>query len=232
MLAAGLGAALVFGGAAAAPRAAGQSEPGGASSVTGQPDPVHQEAARTAHLTLAAEDRLYLVLDADTRALTLYHGGAALRTWTAGEMTVGARRLPLGRGAALEDWRAPRTWTGGEPAPRPRMERRVIHSATATPPDPSGAVDWIPPTPEEAVPAPARFVLRFPDGLGLEVVAADAPGSGFVARLGDVARRAWSAVRPWSWDRYRVRLVLPATEAGALYRGLPPDATLLTLLPR
>ncbi|HKJ03517.1 MAG TPA: hypothetical protein VJ997_13710, partial [Longimicrobiales bacterium] len=93
-------------------------------------------------------------------------------------------------------------------------------------------VDWIPPTPDEEVPTPSRFVIHFDGGLGMEVTAEW--GDSTAVRAGLWARGVHRVRRflPGNWDRYRIRVVLPASEAGALYRSLPDSTALVAVLSR
>jgi hypothetical protein len=179
---------------------------------------------------LAPSDTPLLVLDPAHGTLSLARGGATLREWPVSAVSAGRRRLGFGRGTDHVDWRT-RVWADGHVDPPAHRDRRVIVSDEVTPPDLTGAVDWIPPTPEEAVPTPPRFLVHYADGLGVEVVA-DAARAGH--GIGRLLRRLLFTSReilPVSWDRYRVRIVMPAAEAGALYRGFPAGALFVAVLP-
>lgn len=184
------------------------------------------EARATAlatQVSLARSDSLHLVLEPDRGTLTLHRGAAPLRTWVVREVRVGARRFAGSNGG----WHL-EAYTGGTMTPTVRRERRVVVSDQVEPPDPSGAETEIPPTPEEAVPAPGRFVIRFAPGLGLEVVSADEPeGPAF-----PFARRAAHAfwrLLPGSRDRLRIRVEMDAAEAGSLYRSFPEGAAFVLI---
>lgn len=175
---------------------------------------------------LAEEDARYLVLDPEAGTLTLFHGAAVLRAWPVSGMEAGARRLlPEGEG-----WRA-RRWDGARVEPPVERDRRVIVSDAVTPPDLTGAVEWVPPLPEQAIPTPPRFVVHYHGGLGLEVLAAATDSAraeaGLLTRLEHRLRR----LHPANWDRYRIRVAIPADEAGALYRSLPDSTSLVAVLP-
>lgn len=193
-------------------------------------DPVAVLSARASalgtQLELAKRDHRYLVLDPQAGTLTLFHGAAPLRSWPVQSVEAGALRpMPEEPG-----WRT-RRWDGARMEPALVLERRVIVSDQVEPPDPAGAVDWIPPTPEEAVPAPRRFVVHYDGGLGLEVVAI--PADSTLAGPSIPRRIQHRLVRflPGNWDRYRIRVHMDAHEAGALYRSLPDSTSLLALLP-
>lgn len=193
-------------------------------------DPAAALAARAAALNhqmdLVTDDARYLLLDAERGTLTLFHGAAVLRTWPVERVEAGARRFR----STDPGWREKR-WEAARMEPPVRRDRRLIVSDAAEPPDPSGAVDWIPPTPEEAIPAPNRFVVHYADRMGLEVLTEESEEA--PVRPGPLARAKHRVLRllPGNWDTYRVRVWLPAAEAGALYRSLPDSTAFLAILP-
>lgn len=200
----------------------------GATEVRPEPARVEEALAlRVALLedrrALVREDALYLVLDPVGAGLTLYRGGVPLRTYPVLAVEAGSRRFFAGEGKGADAWRE-RAWRDGRLVPEARRQRRVVVSdSVAEEPDPAGSVDWIPPTPEEEVPALDRFTLHYGAELGVEVVAERTEPR----NLGD----RWRAIRsgvvetlvPANWERHRVRITLPVAEAGALYRALPPS---------
>jgi hypothetical protein len=181
-----------------------------------------------AQLELVKEEARYLLLDPDAGTLTLFHGGAPLRSWPVVAISVGARRL----GSPEEGWRT-RRWDGVRIEPPVERDRRILVSDSVEPPDLTGAVDWVPPTPEEAVPTPARFVLHYDGGLGLEVVAlrADADTTSVPVPILERIEHSMRRLLPRNWDRYRIEVAMAAPEAGALYRSLPDSSSLLAILP-
>ncbi len=189
-----------------------------------------EEAVLRHRLTVSGQDRALLVLDPKRSTLVLYRGGTELRSWQVLSVEAGARRIGAGRGVVREDWRT-HLWEDPQLDPPVRRDRKLIVSDSVVPPDPTGAVDWIPPTPEESVPTPRRFVVHFADGLGLEVLA-EGPDSllanpGLAERVSAATRRVF----PKSWDRYRVRVRMPAAEAGSLYRAFPSGTAFVALIP-
>ena len=123
-------------------------------------------------------------------------------------------------------------------------------SDKVVPPDLTGAVDWVPPTPQEQFPTRSRYFVRYDGGLVLEVVAT--AGSGVATEesfpgdsLSDRSYRgpgALTRLRHWLADRLfvlfsggnhhvKVRIVLPVDEAGNLYRSLPDSSSLLIVSP-
>lgn len=190
-----------------------------------------RSAALRNQMDLARDGQRFLVLDPERGTLTLYHGAAPLRSFTVLEVQAGQRRVGVGRGNARDDWRTAR-WEGSRLEPPVVRDRRVIVSDSVEPPDPTGEVDWVPPVPEEAVPTPPRFVIHFDAGLGMEVVAAGADSSSAPVSLSARAEHRLRRFLPRNWDRYRIRTVIPAAEAGALYRSLPDSVALVAIIPR
>lgn len=193
-------------------------------------DPLAMLTARAVmlerQLELIADDARYLVLDPERGTLTLFHGGAPLRSWTVEGVGAGVRRW------RTEDdgWRA-RRWEGARVEPPVERDRRVIVSDAVEPPDLAGAVDWIPPMPEDAVPVPRRFVIHYRGGMGLEVVAQESDSARFETRLLLRAEHRLRLLLPRNRDRYRIRVRMPAEAAGALYRALPDSSALLAIIP-
>ena len=180
-----------------------------------------------------AEGR-YLLLDPDQASLTLFHGGAPLRSWTVLSVEAGARRL----GEEEEGWRS-RRWDLARIEPPVERDRRVLVSDSVEPPDLTGTVEWIPPVPEEAVPTPPRFVVHYQGGMGLEVIAIEpAPAAdsvadtlGFAPPLHERMEHRLRRFLPRNWDRYRIRVTMAEDEAGSLYRSLPDSTSLLAIIP-
>lgn len=194
------------------------------------PPPAAVLAARAQALQtqaeLVKEDARYLLLDPSGATLTLFHGAARLRSWPVLEVEVGARRVVREE----EGWHT-RRWDGARMEPTVVRDRRVIVSDSVEAPDLTGAVEWIPPLPEEAIPTPPRFVVHYAGGFGLEVLAVRTdsigPATPVTSRMAHRLRR----LLPGNWDRYRIRVSMPAAEAGALYRSLPDSSSFLAVLP-
>jgi len=178
-------------------------------------------------LELAGGEAFYLRVNAAEQRLDLMLEGVLLHSYTVRSLEIGWPRAALLRRTVDAGW-AERAWTGGLLSPARPDERFEIRAndGDTTPPEPP-----VPRAPEEVCPAPGRFVVRYEGGLSLELVgeAADGeekPGGSIVGWLADAARAAWvfGDIAP------RVRITLPAEEAASLYRGLPPDSSLLLLL--
>lgn len=177
--------------------------------------------ALEARVELARTDSLYLVLEPAAGTLTLFRGGAALRAWPVESVHVGARRFA----SAPDGWQS-EAYGSGRMDPPVKRNRRIIVSDQVEPPDPSGAETIIPPTPEEAVPAPRRFVVHYDGGLGLEVVSSgerSGPGVRLSARVLHRIRR----LLPGARDPLRVRVEMVDSAAGALYRSFPEGSAFL-----
>lgn len=210
--------------------------------LRGSGQPARSEAAflqeRAAVLRLQAElvkeDARYLLLDPDKGSLTLFHGGAPLRSWPILSVEAGARRL----GDEEEGWRS-RRWDLARMEPPVERDRRVLVSDSVEPPDLTGTVAWVPPLPEEAVPTPPRFVVHYQGGLGLEVVAIEpapvadslADTLAFAPPLVERLEHRLRRLLPRNWNRYRIRVTMPEEEAGSLYRSLPDSTSLLAIIP-
>lgn len=174
-------------------------------------------------VALAREDRPYLVLDPAERTLTLYQRASPLRVFPVQRVQAGARRIRVPDRPLDRSWRGAR-WDHPRLHPPVVRERRTILSDSVAEVDLAGADPWIPPTPEEAVPSPDRFTVRYAGGLGVEIVAADPRAhAGVVGRVSAaLASALWSVL-----DRYRVRVTMSREDVGALYRSFPTDAPLL-----
>lgn len=199
-----------------------------------QVDPAEALRARVTVLrhqaVMAREGRQLLVLDPSDSTLTLYLGGVELKAWRVHGVAAGSRRLVL-RGEVVDgDWRT-RLWQNPRLDPPVERERRVIVSDSVEPPDPSGAVDWIPPLPEEEVPNPSRFVAHYTGGLGLEVVAEGRDTVAVARTFVDEVGAGLRHLHPRNLDRHRIRVRMTREDAGALYRSFPDDAALVVNLP-
>ena len=175
----------------------------------------------------------YLLLDLQEKALTLKLQGVILREFPV--LDASARiRHSAGRGGS-RGLPVDSIWGGGNLLPEVRRKREVIYSDSVTPPDPSGAVATIPPTPEEAVPTPPTFRIRFLEGRSVAVTAAPTEMSGEQGHDGRPS--AWSGVahwvrrKPWHRDLFRLDITMAEAEAGALYRALSPGIPMLVVGP-
>ncbi len=191
-------------------------------SAGGEPlsDPVLE-----ARLEVATLNQPYLVLDLAKSRLRLMSGGAVLRDYAVSAIEIGGSRVMfLERAARLPApggiWELERL----DPA-RSVGRTEIVPPAPGQPPSPVE----IPLEPEEALPAPATYRLSFHPGLSIEIAQderarADPWWALFRRarwRIGELAESI--SPRP----EVRLRLVLPASEAGALYRSLPMPLRLM-----
>ena len=183
-------------------------------------------------LDLASAGRPYLVLDLAGGKVVLKSHGAVLREFPF--RSAWARRL--GFAALFRTGNQPldTLWVGGRLLPPRRLERTVMVVDTVLPPDPSGTVTFIPPTPEEETPVPPSFRIRYGGGLSLVVCTGaeeaeilDGAALGVSSPLDRLMN--WIRRRPWLRDHVRLHLTLPRGEAGSLYRAFSDGTPLLIL---
>jgi hypothetical protein len=162
----------------------------------------------------------YLVLDPSAETLALALGGVTLLELSTGDVTVETPRVLFRRAAPPPAWQDTAWLHGVLDPPLPVV-------AVVPPPDgDTEAAAVAPAMPEELVPAPDVYDVRFEGGLALRVVTADdgAPRSaGWTA----AARERWQVWRGTAPDAVRVQVRLTREDAGRLYRALPPDVALL-----
>lgn len=176
-------------------------------------------------------DLPYLVLDAEQEALRLMLDAVVLREYPVRLIEIGHPRvLYVFEREPAADWLG-RVWTNGQVDPQPDWQRRELippAAETATPqaePEEQEPV-VIPPTVDEAYPAPPRYRVRYEGGLTLEITGDPGAAQGLSERLRDVA----TALLPGG-EALRVRVVIAAEDAAALYRSLPTDGRLVVLPP-
>lgn len=182
---------------------------------------------------LAAGKDFYLILDPAASRLTLMLKGATLQHFSVRSLQVGHPRVAW---AASRDTRHVQSevWSGGELVPPRQIDRLVVQAA---PPGKEGEeppAPPIPPTPEEMYPVPARYYVRFAEGLSLEVRPREGDATvGWWPRVRAATAERWrdamAALRWRDRDAIRVRLVLDPKDAQSLYRSLPPSVRLLVL---
>lgn len=180
-------------------------------------------AALDRRIELAARDAFYLILKPTARELTLMLRGAELRSFPVAASELGFRRRFLGPRLTMRGWREA-IWAEGVLVPARPVEERTLT------PSPAGdeSLPYIPPTAEDAIPAPARYLVRFPGGLSLEVVREPEAGArGIVDHVRAAARTAWDDMRAEGGrDRIRLRVTMAREDADSLYRSLPPGISL------
>ncbi|HXV77052.1 MAG TPA: hypothetical protein VD788_12115 [Candidatus Polarisedimenticolaceae bacterium] len=198
-----------------------------ATAVFGQfgPETLERTNLRLAEqVTLAERERPYLMLDLSAPRLRLMMGGALLREFAVSGAEVGTPTVLFVRRSPPSPFAGrPRTLAGVHPPRRSRPDEVVA-------PVPGSVVEppLVPPDPVEAEPAPERFFLRFDDGLSIEVRQERAATGGWRARY---TRLRWKLVDMLDASRpgpaSRLRLVMPESEAGSLYRSIPQATPLI-----
>ena len=176
-------------------------------------------------IDLATAPAFYLLLDEAAAELRLMLHGVALDTAAVTRVEVGRPQV-LFMASTPPAWRGV-VWEDGVLRPDRPARPGVAAAAAPTP---------LPPTAEEAIPVPPRYVIRFGGGLALEIHTTPAEG--------DAARPPWwrraagalagrtrevAAAVDGDRDRVRLRLELDGDDAARLYRSLPPDVRLLAV---
>jgi len=186
-------------------------------------------------LDLASGNDFYLLLDARTRSLRVMLQGVTLRDYQIRELKIGVPRVLFRQSDLPKGWQD-RIWSDPQLVParaRDRLEIVATGDSTTMPEPP------VPLTPEEAFPAPPNYRIRYAGGLALDIRSETPP-----AMLPDSLRedtslmgrlRAWvmgarSVLIEEERDPMRVRAVLRAEDAAALYRSMPPGTKLLVLV--
>ena len=177
-------------------------------------------------LAKAAPDSFYLMLYPQAGKLDLILGGVVMRSFEATDIGVATPRK-FGKSAPLPaDWHE-RIWTGAviDP-PHPGARTEIVQ------PENTAEVAkeaLIPPTPEEAIPVPELFRVRFAEGLAMEITGGVAEQKGELppAELPRGFREKIRMLREGAPDLLRVRVRLKPEDAAELYRSLPPGTDLL-----
>jgi hypothetical protein len=182
-------------------------------------------------LDLASGDTFYYTLDPVQRRLRFMYQGNLLFEKTLLDVEVGTRRGFLGKGSAPRDW-AERVWSEGKLTPQ-RVSLRPELDVSSESYEKDRDAILVPPTPEEAYPAPSVWWIRYEGGMAIEVHGlADTTRTrpGFFAGLQQNFEDAMHALSSSEHDVVRIRLYLPRAQADMLYRSVPPD-TRFTILP-
>jgi len=183
-------------------------------------------ASLRGQIELASGDDFYLLLDPAGATLELVLHGVVLQSYAVSSIEVGRPRVVYVEGGAADGLRD-RVWTHGEMHPVREHDRLEIRVDEA---NPAPEEIPVPPTPEERYPAPDRWLVRYAEGLSLEVVAADSTDSSSFGLWSALAHRAADLAAALFGDRgTRLRVELAREDAGTLYRSLPPATSLLIL---
>lgn len=178
-------------------------------------------------IEVAQSDVFHLILDPDRRRLDLRLRGALLREFRILAVTRPARRIAFFQREDDLSW-----VTGVHERGRLVPERPVDRTEIAvrpgdpefTPPPPR-----IPQPPEEAILAPPTYLIQFDDGLDVVVVSKSSAGEGLDTPDRWVGFLQALGLAPYSGRR--LRIILDDADAGALYRSLPADVSLLVVPP-
>lgn len=202
-----------------------------------------RQAALQVQRDLAASEQFLLVLDQAKPVLSLSLGSVPLQHYAVLAVQKPLRRAFFKRLADAAD-PAGIAWRGGvQDPPRVRDRKELAYQQaadeSADPADPVAEGDEavpppqpeaprIPPTPEEAVPAPASWVLRYEGGPEVWFQGVDDGGVPTLPQALEAGRMAllrdaWNGRVPPA----RMRILMPMADAQALYRSLPPDVVLL-----
>lgn len=176
----------------------------------------------------------YLVVDLEDGRLRLMQGGAVLR-----DCPLRAAELGLPSVLFFRSSPGSGSWNRVYESVRldpPRVDRRpeIIApepgSAPGTEDTPAAEPVYIPPLPEEAIPAPPRYFLRIDGGWTVEIAGPREVGRGPLEWLGSALGAKWQDLRDVVARRGpRLRIVLDAPDAASLYRSLPEDVKLTIL---
>ena len=182
-------------------------------------------------LDLATGDTFYYTLDPVRRVLRFMYQGNVVFERNLLDVEVGTRRGFLGKGAAPKDW-AERVWSSGALEP-PREPNRLELDASSQNYKTQRDEYLVPPTPEEAYPAPDVWRIRYAGGMAVEVYGVtDTTHTrpGFFKNLGQQFSDSMKALVSTNNDAVRIRLYLSRPQADMLYRSVPPE-TRFTILP-
>ena len=224
-----LGLVLALLGAAKAGKAPASKDkaPGGASST----ELASNNARLRRQLDLATGDTFYYTLDPVRRVLRFMYQGNVLFERNLLDVEVGTRRGFFGKGAAPKDW-AERVWSSGDLEP-PRESTQLELDASSQNYKTQRDEFLVPPTPEEAYPAPDVWRIRYAGGMAVEVHGlADTTRTrpGFFKNLGQQFQDSMKTLVSTNSDAVRIRLYLPRPQSDMLYRSVPPE-TRFTILP-
>jgi hypothetical protein len=184
-------------------------------------------------IDLAAGKNFYLVFDSAKPDLTLMLRGAELRRYAVLGSQVGRPRVAWFARRSVQAWQGV-VWTTGTLEPLRQIDRLVVRGGEPGKTDVDVKTPPIPPTAEELYPVPSRYLIRFADGLSVEIRPREADAHlGRWARLRASLSAKWHDTGAALWaggrDAVRLRLVLNPKDAESLYRALPPAVRLLVL---
>jgi hypothetical protein len=171
-------------------------------------------------IKLADGGGFYLVMDLEARRLDLMLQGVLLRSHPVVGIEVGRPSIAFVVRSGVADW-PERVWeaTSIEP-PRPEVRVEVhANNGEEGPPE----LPEVPLPPEERVPAPSRFEIRYGGGLVLEIARSDVPARAGLRRR---VASAFHSITTLGEAETRLRLRLAPEDLAALYRSLPNTTSL------
>ncbi|MBK7769423.1 MAG: hypothetical protein IPI48_02520 [bacterium] len=178
-------------------------------------------------LAKAGTDSFFLVLDESAKKLQLVLGGVVIRNFDVAEMKVATPRRLGGAAPLPRDWHE-RVWTGAKlDPPHPGARTEIVGPEVGTG---TGEV-MVPPTPEEAIPVPSLYRIRFAEGLALEVTGGVAEQKGELPpnELATGFREKIRMLREGAPDLLRVRIQLTPEAYSEMYRSLPPGTDFVVM---
>jgi hypothetical protein len=176
-------------------------------------------------VALAKGDDFYLLLSPQQRTLTLLLHEATLFVYDVQELTVGEPRVAFFSRGSASDWQG-QVWTEGALDPPRKRERLEVVATPGMSTEEAEA--RTPPAPDEIYEVPPRrFLVRFKEGVSLDVRPVGVAASG----MGNWFKDIFAAMKPKPDDVLRLRVVLSKEHFDALYRSLPPDVKLMALPP-
>jgi hypothetical protein len=178
-------------------------------------------------LAKAGTDSFFLVLDESAKKLQLVLGGVVIRTFDVAEVKVATPRRLGGAAPLPRDWHE-RVWTGARlDPPHPGARTEIVGPEVGTG---TGEV-MVPPTPEEAIPVPSLYRIRFAEGLALEVTGGVAEQKGELPpnELATGFREKIRMLREGAPDLLRVRIQLTPEAYSEMYRSLPPGTDFVVM---
>ena len=174
---------------------------------------------------MAKGDAFYLLLSPQQRTLTLLLHEASLFVYDVKELTVGQPRVAFFTRGGAAEWQG-QVWTEGTLDPPRKRERLEVVATPGMSTEEAEA--RTPPAPEEIYEVPPRrFLVRFKEGVSLDVRPVGYTASGF----GNWFKDLFAAMKPEPDDVLRLRVVLSKEHFDAMYRSLPPDVKLMALPP-
>jgi hypothetical protein len=184
-------------------------------------------------LELAGGKDFYLLLDPAASDLTLMLRAAELRRFPVLGLQVGYPRISWFSRRVARVWQGV-IWSEGELVPPRPIDRIVVTAEERAKGEEEPPAPPIPPTAEELYKVPSQYLVRFSDGLSIEIRPRESDVSaGRVARFRAWWSTKWSnvaaALGSSSRDAIRLRILLNPNDADSLYRSLPPSVRLLIL---